>query len=155
MKLTVTQVNHVMKQLRHTAKDTVDTILPQIKEAMVPPKINKEVLTKYLNRLAYDKPQRLVNICLRWAQGVEPAFLSRQRKRRDLCFQQYNAMVQTIRDQVTKLLLQVETELLWKDDWGTEYPEFLNDELVASIVDFINGDSTDGATENFGHEVDL
>lgn len=149
MKLTVTQTNHIMKRLKVVAQETLNEILPQLQEQIVPPRIDEEKVTKYLTKMVYDKPQAMVNMCLKWARGMEPKFLHTAKRKRAEGFNQFNELASHMRAEVDKLLSNVETQLLWDDDWNSEYPEFLEVELVNDILNILNGgdDTTD-------HEVD-
>lgn len=139
-KLTVTQVNHVMKRLRAIARQTTDDILEQLRPQLVPPKLDLPYLTKKLNKIAYDDPQKLVKMCLKWAAGKEPQFLVNARNRRDEGFQQLNQATQALKDHVSNLLSEVHTKLLW-ESWPDEaYPEFLEQELVDSIMKVVSNE---------------
>lgn len=139
-RLTITQVNHVMKRLRVIARQTTDGILEQLRHQLVPPKLDTDGLTKSLNKLAYDNPQKLVRMCLEWAAGKEPKFLVNARKRREAGFQQFNEVTQAIKEHVANLLSQYQTKLLWESWPEDSYPEFLEQELADSIMEVVTND---------------
>lgn len=140
-KLTVTQCNVILKNLKAVASTTLAQVEVELKAALVPPKVTKRELKKYLVRQVYDHPMNLVSQLLE-----HPTSWPLEKKRlaeRDDGFTQFNEVMSSLRVLVADLLNKVEIELHFKDDWGTEYPSFLEDDLIESITDALKGDTND------------
>lgn len=140
MKLTVTQVQHIMKNLKRLASATVAELEDHIREALVPPKVSSKELKAYLIKLAYDKPKELVSMILK----KEPWAIETDRlAERTTGFAAFHEAMSTLRTFVEGELLRLEGQLLFDDTWTKDYPQYLEEELVATIVDYINGGDTD------------
>jgi hypothetical protein len=140
VKLTVTQAQHVMRRLKSAAMDTMAQIDSQLKDTLVPPKVSTSELRKYLLKLAYDSPKELVSMILKKA----PWPLESQRYvEREQGFEQYHAAVSALRENIDRELLGIESDLLFNDDWPEGYPEFLETELVETIVGWVTEGTND------------
>lgn len=137
MKLTLAQTNHIMKNLKRLASATVAELEDHIREALVPPKVSSKELKAYLITLAYDKPKALVSMILK----KEPWAIEVQRlDERTAGFAAFHEAMSTLRTFVEGELLRIKGQLLFDDTWTKDYPAYLEEELVATIVDYINGD---------------
>ena len=145
MKLNLSQVRHIMKRLRGIANDTLSQLEDTIREQLVPPKVTNKELKQWLTKLAYDDPKKLVALILK---GGEWELQTQRNTDRDVGFQQFHSTMAALREHTSFLLAKQESSLLFEDDWDAgEYPAYLEDELVDSILDFINGGNTDANTE--------
>ena len=139
MKLTVTQAQHVMRRLKSVAMDTMAQLDAQLKEALVPPKVSPSELRKYLLKMAYDSPKELVSMIIK----KTPWPLEQQRYlEREQGFEQYHAAVSALRENIDRELLATESDLLFNDDWPEGYPEFLETELVETIMGWVTQSDT-------------
>lgn len=136
-KLTPAQVRHLMATLKAASLSTVELLGTQLREAIVPPKFNKQAIKKQLTKLAYDKPMSLVNMCLKWAQGQTPRLLTTQVEARDAAFTQYNNLMRVLREHAETLRNSVHTQLLWEEFPVGKFPEYLIQEHVDSLVSFV------------------
>jgi nicotinamide riboside kinase len=137
VKLTVTQAQHVLRRLKLVAMDTVAQIEGQLKESMVPPKVTTAELKKYLTKLAYDTPKELVSMILK----KTPWPLEQQRYvEREQGFEMFHKAMASLRENVDRELLGIESDLLFLDDWAEGYPEYLETELVETIVGWVSPD---------------
>lgn len=140
MKLTLAQTNHIMKNLKRIAGATVAQLEDHIREALVPPKVSTKELKSYLTKLAYDKPVKLVSLILK----KEPWPIETERlAKRTMGFASFHEAMSSLRSFTEGELLRLEGQLLFDDTWTKDYPVYLEEELVATIVDYINGGGTD------------
>ncbi len=140
MKYTLTHVRFIMKNLRRVAHKTLEQLEPQIRKALVPNKVSTSELRRYLTKLAYDKPKQLVSMVIR---GDAWPVVSERLAARDAGFLAFSEAMANIRETVAGLLAKAEADLLFKDDWGADYPEYLETELVDSIVALVSSDEED------------
>ena len=143
MKLNLSQVRCIMKRLRTVATDTLGQLEDTIREQLVPPKVSPKELKQLLLKLAYDDPKKLVTLILK---GGEWELQTQRNIERDTGFQQFHSTTAALREHTSFLLAKQETALLFEDDWEPgAYPEYLEEELVDSILEFINGGTSDEA----------
>lgn len=145
MKLNLSQVRCIMKRLRTVATDTLGQLEDTIREQLVPPKVSPKELKQWLLKLAYDDPKKLVTLILK---GGEWELQIQRNSERDAGFQQFHSTMAALREHTSFLLAKQESALLFEDDWDAgEYPAYLEDELVDSILDFINDGGNTNDTE--------
>lgn len=145
MKLNLSQVRHIMKRLKAVANDTLSQLEDTIREQLVRPKVSPKELKQWLIKLAYDDPKKLVALILK---GGEWELVTQRNVERDEGFQQFHDTMAHLREHTSYLLAKQEAALLFEDDWEAGvYPEYLEQELIDSIVDYLNGGNTDVDTE--------
>lgn len=136
-KLTATQAQYIMRRLKVFTMDTIDQIDTQLRETFVPQKLSTKELKKFLIEMAYDSPKILVSLIL---QGGEWAPETQRRKERDEGFTQYHKAMDIVRQTGDTVLLKIEGDLLFKDDWDKEeYPQYLEDDIMAELIEIVSG----------------
>jgi hypothetical protein len=145
MKYTVTQVRFIMKRLRQLSRSVIQELEPQLKEALVTSQLDDKDLEKWITKMVYDKPQAVVNMVLKWADGEPPSPVSLRPTKKKQLWETYNAVVEELHRVAADTLSTVESQLLFDDDWDTEYPDYLESELVDALVSVVNDE---GGTED-------
>ncbi len=152
MKLTVTQSRLIMRRLKSLSRKLLSNLESQLKEQLVPqhPLSEDPQLIKRVTKLVYDNPQKAVSLLLDGFAGMDLGthrWVQRYHNDRSRGYDQLNQLMTDLRDGTSELLSNIESDLLFKDDWSSEYPQFLEDELADDIVGLLTQSTTNDEPE--------
>jgi len=142
-----------MRRLKSLSRKLLSNLESQLKEQLVPkhPLSEDPQLIKRVTKLVYDNPQKAVALLLQGFAGMDLGahrWVQRYHQARSRGYDQLNQLMTDLRDGTSELLSNIESDLLFKDDWDTgEYPQFLEDELADDIVGLLTQNVTMEAEE--------
>jgi len=141
-----------MRRLKSLSRNLLSNLESQLKEQLIPqhPLSEDPQLIKRVTKLVYDNPQKAIDLLLQGLGGMDLGthrWVQRYHNDRSRGYDQLNQLMTDLRDGTSELLSNIESDLLFKDDWSSEYPQFLEDELADDIVGLLTQNVTDDESE--------
>ena len=135
-KFNLTQVNYIVKTLETVATQTIDHIVTAMKEQKLPPKLTNREILKALYKQVSGTP-KVKN--LMWLLEGRPYPIEKERlAERDTVYQQISKLETEMSRVAENYIRETKGKLLFEDTWESgEIPEYLMDDLVSELMDFV------------------
>ena len=133
------QQNATIKRLEKLKSLWIADTTEVIKEAIVPPLMTTEEVRQHLKALVYDKPEKALDMLM--SNVSIPGGLPEHQKTQDARREGYlklSEIVDSLEVEAQRILDDIELRIRFEDTWDiTEYPVFLEDELIDSLNELV------------------
>ena len=141
-KMNQTQVNYVIETLETVATQTIDHIVTSMRNQWLPPKLSDKEILRALYKEISDAPS---SKSIRWLLEGRPYPIEKQRlAERDTAYQQIAQLETQMTLVAENYIRETKGKLLFEDTWEPgEIPEYLVDDLVTELMDFVQTEDAD------------
>ena len=141
-KLNLTQVNYVVDTLETVATQTIDHIVSAMRDQWLPPKLTDSDILRAVYKQVSDAPK--VKHLL-WLLEGRPYPIEKERlAERDRVYNEIAQLETQMTLVAENYIRETKGKLLFEDTWEPgEIPEYLTDDLVSELMDFVQTEDAD------------
>ena len=141
-KMNQTQVNYVVDTLETVATQTIDHIVTSMRDQWLPPKLTDSEILKALYKQVSDAPKVKH---LMWLLEGRPYPMEKERlAERDQVYNEIAQLETQMNLVAENFIRETKGRLLFEDTWEPgEIPEYLMDDLVSELMDFVQAEDAD------------
>lgn len=142
-KLNLTQVNYVVDALETVATQTIDNIVTAMRNQWLPPKLTDSEILKAVHKQVSNAPPKVKH--LGWLLEGRPYPIEKERLAvRDRVYNEIAQLETQMTLVAENYIRETKGKLLFEDTWEPgEIPEYLMDDLVDELMDFVQTEDPD------------